>query len=262
MDDSVQVLGNYPSGGYKWHGGLLAPQTGVIYAFPAHSNEVLCVDTNLRDNSQDESLRVTTIPINRHANDTDSHSLQYKWLGGSYGADGCIYGMPSDATTILRIDPFKNEATTFGNVPVGQNKFQGGVLSSVDNCVYAVPADSDCVLRIDTDPNTPLSIDFVGKDFQEIDDKWQGAFIGTDNNIYAIPECINEVMVITPSPRKNPCVEMLGRKANRGTTNKCSSVSKQTDSSTALEYYDNDFCYKGELTDYATRLSSILFRLI
>lgn len=94
-DDSVEVLGNYPSGGWKWHGGLLAPQTGIIYAFPAHSNEVLCVDTNVREDSTgDESWRVSTIPIKRHEGDTDSPDLPYKWLGGSYGADSCIYGMP------------------------------------------------------------------------------------------------------------------------------------------------------------------------
>jgi hypothetical protein len=100
--DTVQVLGNFPYGGYKWHGGLLAKSTGVIYAFPAHSNEVLCIDTNVdrrhridekKENDDDndgarvvdeesESLsswRVSTIPIHRHENDTDSPDLRYKW---------------------------------------------------------------------------------------------------------------------------------------------------------------------------------------
>lgn len=207
-NDSVEVLGDYPSGRWKWHGGLLAPQNGVIYAFPAHSNEVLCVDTNARDETTgDESWRVSTIPIKRHERDTDPPDLSYKWLGGSYGADSCIYGMPSDATSILRIDPFKNEATTFGKVSSSRNKFQGGVLSSVDKCVYAVAADADCILKIDTDPNTPLRIDLIGKDFQDVDDKWQGAFVGSDNKIYAIPENISNVMVITAG--KVPSVEML-----------------------------------------------------
>jgi len=92
--DDVQVLGDYPFGGYKWHGGLLAHSTGVIYAFPAHANEVLCVDTNVNDKRNDQSWRVSTIPIHRHKDDTDDDDQQYKWLGGAYGADGCIYGMP------------------------------------------------------------------------------------------------------------------------------------------------------------------------
>ena len=115
--------------------------------------------------------------------------------------------LQSDATSILRIDPFKNEATTFGKVSSTRNKFQGGVLSSVDKCVYAVAADADCILKIDTDPNTPLSIELIGKDFQDVDDKWQGAFVGNDNKIYAIPENISQVMVITPGA--SPSVEML-----------------------------------------------------
>ena len=91
------MIGNFPYGGYKWHGGLLAKSTGVIYAFPAHSNEVLCIDTNVgrsqrqqlddhhiessdkKEEDQDASWRVTTIPIQRHENDTDSPDLKYKW---------------------------------------------------------------------------------------------------------------------------------------------------------------------------------------
>lgn len=101
---------------YYHKGGLLAHSTGMIYAFPAHANEVLCVDTNVnrpcitgnthsndnfhkeeqkeRDDANHQSWRVHTIPIRRHPEDTDSPGLQYKWLGGAYGADGCIYGMP------------------------------------------------------------------------------------------------------------------------------------------------------------------------
>jgi hypothetical protein len=91
-NDHVEVLGDYPEGGWKWHGGLLAHSTGVIYAFPAHSNEVLCVDTNIKccneqgekgdDNGAaavvDQSWRVSTIPIQRHEDDTDPHDLKYK----------------------------------------------------------------------------------------------------------------------------------------------------------------------------------------
>lgn len=209
--DSVEILGEYPLGGYKWHGGLLAHSTGVIYAFPAHANEVLCVDTNVvPERDGDQSWRVSTISIQRHENDTDTADQQYKWLGGSYGADGCIYGMPSDATSILRIDPIKNEAYTFGKVPANKNKWQGGSLSSIDDCIYAVPADHDNILRIHTNPETPLSIDFVGKFFDDCEDKWQGSFVGRDGRMYAIPENCSNVMVITPSKeKKNVSVDML-----------------------------------------------------
>lgn len=81
-------------------------------------------------------------------------------------------------------------------------------MSKVDNCVYAVPADHDCILRIDTNPDTPLRIDFVGSGFQDVEDKWQGAFCGRDNRQYAIPENCDNVMVITPD-KENPSVTMI-----------------------------------------------------
>lgn len=196
-NDTVQVLGDFV-GPYKWHGGLLAKTTGVIYAFPAHANEVLAIDTNLSDFT-DQSLRVSTIPIQRHDGDTDSATLQYKWLGGSYGADDCIYGMPSDATSILRIDPINKVATTFGTVSEKINKWQGGVLSPHDQCIYAVPADMDCILRIHTCPTLDLKVDYVHGDFKHVEDKWQGGFLAKDGNIYGIPENIDNVLLIQPA---------------------------------------------------------------
>ena len=61
---------------------------------------------------------------------------QYKRLVGSYGADGSIYDMQSDATSILRIDPIKNKATTFRTVPDFLKKWEEGVLSIFDNLIF------------------------------------------------------------------------------------------------------------------------------
>lgn len=98
----------------------------------------------------------------------------------------------------MRIEPLKQEATTFGNVSSLKNKWQGGVLSQVDKCVYAVPADMNNILRINTDPDSALDIQMVGEGFKDVEDKWQGGFMAKDNRIYAIPENIDNVMVIEP----------------------------------------------------------------
>jgi hypothetical protein len=81
----------------------------------------------------------------------------------------------------------------------------------------AVPANMDCVLRVNTDricdddsvmSSSYLRIDYVGEGcFQEVDDKWQGGFVGQDGRIYAIPENSERVMVITPGDM--PSVELL-----------------------------------------------------
>merc|ERR1712127_143739 len=98
------------------------------------------------------------------------------------------------------------------------NKWQGGVLSSNDHCVYAVPANANCVLKIDTHPDTPLTIEFLDcqlhhahswsssssaasskeNHHDQVEDKWQGGFMGKDGIIYGIPECVDRVMKLVP----------------------------------------------------------------
>ena len=101
---------------------------------------------------------VSTIPIcwqdsyaDKSACKPQKYWGQYKILGGSYSANGCIHGMQSDATSILQIEPIKINATAFGTVPDCVNKWKEGVLSIVDNYLYAVPANINCVLRVNTD---------------------------------------------------------------------------------------------------------------
>jgi hypothetical protein len=85
--DSVDVIGDFPPGGYKWHGGLLAKSTGVVYAFPSHADAVLRIDTNPRPpagrvvggGGGDVSWRGSPIPIRRHDGDVDAPDLRYKW---------------------------------------------------------------------------------------------------------------------------------------------------------------------------------------
>ena len=76
----------------------------------------------------------------------------------------------------------------------------------MDKCVYAVPADMNTILRINTNPDTPLSIEMVGDGFKDVEDKWQGGFMAKDNKIYAIPENIDHVMVITPGENVSVCL--------------------------------------------------------
>lgn len=83
-EDTVSLLGDYGTNRYNWHGGILA--RGSIYAFPAHADSVLMIDTleGLR-----EEERLSTLPIERAEYDHASIT-RYKWLGGSMGADGNV----------------------------------------------------------------------------------------------------------------------------------------------------------------------------
>lgn len=85
--DTVSLLGEYGTNQYNWHGGILA--NGNIYAFPAHSDEVLKIDTAKDLGEQD---RISTLPIQRADYDVDK-AERYKWLGGSMGSDGNVVSL-------------------------------------------------------------------------------------------------------------------------------------------------------------------------
>ena len=52
---------------------------------------MLKIDTS---KSEEGSKRLSLLPIKKPSYDKDEVT-RYKWLGGSIGADGNIYGMPS-----------------------------------------------------------------------------------------------------------------------------------------------------------------------
>ena len=54
----------------------------------------------------------------------------YKWSGGVLAADGNIYGIPSNATQVLRFDPRTQQATLVGDQLPGDYKWNGGVLAA------------------------------------------------------------------------------------------------------------------------------------
>ncbi len=105
--DTVSLLGDYGLNEYNWHGGIKSDINGCIYCFPAHHSHVLKINTDPKPNDEDDvddvkkEFRLSLVPIHRASYDKDEVT-RYKWLGGSLGADGNIYGMPSDASSILR----------------------------------------------------------------------------------------------------------------------------------------------------------------
>ena len=102
--DQVSLLGNYGLKEYNWHGGVKSEKNGNIYCFPAHHSHVLKISTNIETEDISES-RLSLIPVKRASYDKDKVT-RYKWLGGSLGADGNIYGKFSS------LDNFMDMRTT------------------------------------------------------------------------------------------------------------------------------------------------------
>lgn len=195
--DSAKIIGpNYGIGNYYWHGGIKC--NGKIYAHPSHAETVLVIDTR---GEVDQNI-ISELPVYRAAYDTDDRK-NYKWLGGSVGADGNIYCPACDTSAILKINVKTDHCETIGFAGKDKNKWQGGILGR-DNCIYCIPANGLNVCRIATDPNiedgkNPMQL--IGS-LSTHKDKWQGAAKGKDGSLYFIPENSYRVMRVTPP--KNP----------------------------------------------------------
>jgi hypothetical protein len=176
--DQVSLLGNFGWNKYNFHGGVKS-RKGSIYAFPAHADTVLKIDTAARGQDHDENDKISLLPIHRAPYDHDTVT-RYKWLGGCIGQDDNIYGMASDASSVLHINIQNDVVTTFGCIEdsdpnrristnnvdndsetttatttryMEKNKFQGGVLAR-DGFIYALPSNAKGICRIDSRPLT------------------------------------------------------------------------------------------------------------
>ena len=183
--DDVRVIGNFQES-FKWHGGTVGVD-GSIYAFPSHADTVLRITPPKECASEDCNHGVTLEELQLSPKcDPASMLGKYKWGGGATDREGNIYGIPSDAQSVLRLNPHTGEVITFGKLPDDHNKWQGGVLGE-DGNIYCVPCDADFVLVIN--PYT-LELTEIGRGkFPSGRDKFQGGFTcGQDGNIYCIPE--------------------------------------------------------------------------
>ena len=95
-----------------------------------------------------------------------SLSGELKWNGAvvtsiwSEGAPGLIFGIPANARTVLCIDPSKQTATTFGNLPAADpvvgdvdDRWCGGVLTKGGK-IIGIPFNATQFLEIDPEKRT------------------------------------------------------------------------------------------------------------
>ena len=116
-----------------------------------------------------------------------------KWSGGVLAADGNIYGIPLNATQVLRFDPRTQQATRVGAELPGGYKWFGGVLAA-DGNIYGIPFDATQVLRFD--PRTQQAT-LVGAELPG-GYKWFGGVLAADGNIYGIPFDATQVLRFDP----------------------------------------------------------------
>ena len=119
-----------------------------------------------------------------------------KWLGGVLGSDGCVYGVPGHATTVLQIDPQTDAVRTLGKPIKGKYKWLRGNLHP-DGSIYCIPCHAPTILRIDCTTSPPVISEMGGPHPGEW--KWHGGVLSPyDRCIYAIPQFAESVLKIDP----------------------------------------------------------------
>ena len=117
-----------------------------------------------------------------------------KWCGGALGADGAVYGVPLCASRVLRVDTHDNTVEMIGDEWPGNHKWGYAVASAGGACILCTPRLAAQVLCIDVDAKTTR---LVGPDLNALTavshDKWRGAVLGCDGNMYATPMNCREV---------------------------------------------------------------------
>lgn len=198
--DGVREIGPAFAGEGKWYGGLLGAD-GCVYGIPFNHDRVLRVDLE----TNEVSLIGPSLGVGG-----------YKWHGGVRTPGGnTIIGIPSHATSVLKIVPGSLNVTTIGEVEAGplfqptrlrfrqpgRYKYGGGV--AVGDVVYAFPYDAYLPLRIDVSNDDVRMLSNFADDASRRDceahNKWQNGFVSrADGCAYAIPVSAQAVLKIDP----------------------------------------------------------------
>jgi hypothetical protein len=67
--------------------------------------------------------------------------------------EGFIWGIPSNADCLLKIDPRTDTASTVGNLPNTRDKWQGGFVANDElgrPSIWCIPESAEAVLKVVT----------------------------------------------------------------------------------------------------------------
>ena len=214
VNDTCSLIGPSFPGRWKWYGGLLGKTDGAIYGIPQNSKHVL------RIHPQDG--------VTLHGSLGDGG---HKWHGAATSPDGVIVCVPSNADSVLCIQPpitkgDENTAENIRQIPepilyqlgdadiikTGRHrkdkkyKFLGGMAGS-DGRVYVLPSGAEHVLQVDTDKKMVQNVgpNIYDRKLEEMcQNKWQnGVYSDFDKSVYGIPLASNSLLQIDTS-RSNP----------------------------------------------------------
>uniref|UniRef100_A0A7S2BQ23 Uncharacterized protein n=1 Tax=Octactis speculum TaxID=3111310 RepID=A0A7S2BQ23_9STRA len=222
---NASLVGPHFQGKLKWLRGIHAPENGCIYGVPANADGILKISppppaanhhTHLEDaNDQSTTPDITTIdgPY------PGSLLGKWKWHGAvRVPRNGCIYGIPCNATSVLKIEPVsfcamaageKKDQTTNRRERVtligcsldcvaGDNNNGGSLPSPIDPHSTEEDYGHDNPNRCSWSCSSCLGAPMTPKQMEK-PQKWYGGLLSTlDGCIYGIPNSADCVLQINP----------------------------------------------------------------
>ncbi len=198
-----ELIGDFGPVPYKYWNGAVAADN-AIYVPPYAASQVLRIGPEQTGIDSPPECRVVGPDLNGFA----TTKRKFKWMGGVATRDGCVYGIPYEATGVLRIDPAAQDPFSVLKIDgmsdleiEATGKWTDGVLAG-DGAIYCIPHNARHVLRID--PSRKCA-ETVGPDLSNKNCKWMGGVLGPDGRIYGVPQDANSVLRIEPSLKPSQC---------------------------------------------------------
>jgi hypothetical protein len=174
----------------QWSSGALAPNN-KIYCPPLRNNKILVIDTQTKTVSTDIFSSIGTY--------SDPYAFPGNWAGAVLGPNGKIYGIPTQETRVLEIDPITNTATTFGSLSSSADKWWGGVLAP-NGKIYGIPITSTTILEIDPINRSTSTFENTSQ-FISSGEYFYNGILGADGKIYIIPYNHNKILRLDPETK-------------------------------------------------------------
>ena len=179
----------------KW-GAAALDARGRIFFLPGCSSRVLCVDP------QEGKIREIGAEIEGSGKKKDL------FAGAVVGTDGCIYGVPFEASRVLRLDPETDEIEMIvieGLEPKKPGLWGEGVLCD-DGKIYCAPAKATQILCIDPAARQAF---LVGSGLPQLDgvNKWWGAALAA-GHVFFLPQNHGQVLCFDPKSGEHKLIGM------------------------------------------------------
>ncbi len=191
-DDTTTQFGTLTGDGFKYGGVIEAGDW--IYYLPANATVVMKVKKT------DDTIvwfDTSGVKVTESGNLTGAG----KWYGWFKGADGKLYGLPFNATSVLIVDPatdaiqFLDTTGIIGSISgnlSGSDKWDTGCLYG--QYIYGTPSNATDFLKVDTQNQTCTRFGTVK--FGAV--KWSLTSLSKEGYIYMYPYYDNQILKFNP----------------------------------------------------------------